>query len=214
MSRALLALRSAFAAFRDPTRGEMVATLGDTTGPLVLPRIRDKMLLDSTGRRILRERPVVNSSTVDLDTLRKTAAEGTFGREYIKFLDSHGVSPDTRTPVKYIQDPELAYIMRRYREVHDYWHTLTGLDISVEAEIALKWLEWVQTGLPVAFLSSVVGPLRLSQAERKSLFDKYAPWAVQCGARSTFLLNIMYEDYFNTPIDQMRQELRFLPPPS
>ena len=50
-------------------------------------------------------------------------------------------------------DDELAWIMTRYRQVHDMWHVLCGLPPTVLGEVALKWLELVQTRLPVAALS-------------------------------------------------------------
>jgi len=39
--------------------------------------------------------------------------------------------------------------MTRYREVHDFWHVLCELPPTVLGEITLKWLEAVQTGLPM-----------------------------------------------------------------
>lgn len=38
-----------------------------------------------------------------------------------------GYSPDDREDVRYIDDPELAYVMQRYRELHDFMHTLLGM---------------------------------------------------------------------------------------
>lgn len=34
--------------------------------------------------------------------------------------------------VKFVDDTELAYVMQRYREVHDFVHTLAGLSIRFE----------------------------------------------------------------------------------
>lgn len=44
-----------------------------------------------------------------------------------------------RPEVKFVDDAELAYVMKRYREVHDFWHVLTGVPTTVLGEIALKW---------------------------------------------------------------------------
>ena len=41
-------------------------------------------------------------------------------------MDSHGFSPDERAPVRFIDNPDLAYIMLRYRQVHDFWHVMSG----------------------------------------------------------------------------------------
>ncbi|KAJ3159450.1 Ubiquinone biosynthesis protein [Geranomyces michiganensis] len=212
LERTWIAASSAIGAMRDPTRQETVAYLGEATSPFFIEKMRDRMLVDATGRRILRQRPLINSQTLDLSKLRLLDT-GTFGREYVRFLDSEGVSPDTRVPVKYIGDDELAYVMQRYREVHDFWHTLTGLPTTIEAELGLKWLELVQTGLPVAALSAFVGPLRLTSAERERLFAGYVPWAVQCGASCKFLLNIYYEEHMDRQLDELRKELGFLPLP-
>ncbi|KAJ3176678.1 Ubiquinone biosynthesis protein [Gaertneriomyces sp. JEL0708] len=212
VERTWIAVSSGIEAMMDPTRQETVAYLGEATGPYFLGRIRDKMLIDPVGRRILRERPVINSTTMDLERLRQLP-DGTFGREYVRFLDQEQVSPDTRVPVKYIGNDELAYVMQRYREVHDFWHTLTGLPTTIEGELALKWLEFVQGGMPVSMLSSFIGPLRLSSAERRKLFSEYVPWAVQCGSSCRFLLSIFYEEHMERPLKDVQKEFGFLPLP-
>lgn len=71
------------------------------------------------------------------------------------------ISADTRRAVRYVDDAELAYVMQRYREAHDFVHTLVGLPISVEGELAVKWFEFLQTGLPMCALGAIAGPLGL-----------------------------------------------------
>ena len=165
------------------------------------------MLLHRTGRRILRDRPLISSESLPLEWLQSRPV-GTLGHSYAQFLQSHKVSPDTRSPIKYIPDPELAYVMLRYRQVHDFWHVLFGLDsVSVESELALKGIEWTQTGLPMTLLSALLGPVRLNSEERERLLTEWMPWAIQAGSRSAFLLNVMYEEELDKPLDQLRQEL-------
>lgn len=77
---------------------DMVATLGETTAGPALPRLRDIMLESPEGRRILKERPRVTSTTVDMNALAKLP-EGTFGHTYVTWLERCGVTPDTRAPV-------------------------------------------------------------------------------------------------------------------
>ncbi|KAF9311529.1 Ubiquinone biosynthesis protein [Podila horticola] len=170
------------------------------------------MLLDPEGRRILRERPVITSETMKLDKLRELP-DGTFGREYVRFLDDQQVSPDTREPVHFVDSEELAYVMQRYRETHDFYHTLTGLPVTVDGEIALKWFEMVQTGLPMTMLSSFFGPLRLSHEERQRLFDVYVPWALENGSNSKLLMNVRWEEWFEKPVEQVQRELGVQPCP-
>jgi ubiquinone biosynthesis protein COQ4 len=113
-----------------------------------------------------------------------------------------------------VDDEELAYVMRRYRECHDFFHTLTGLGVTVEEELALKWFEWVQTGLPMTMLSSLFGHLRLTSSERSRLFQNYVPWAVQCGVSSKPLMNVYFEELLEKPISSVRQDLGIFLPPS
>lgn len=76
----------------------MVAALGETTAGPVLPRLRDTMLSNPEGRRILRERPRINSESVDLERLG-ALPKNTFGYAYYHWLERCGVTPDSREPV-------------------------------------------------------------------------------------------------------------------
>jgi ubiquinone biosynthesis protein COQ4 len=204
---------AAFTALANPARQgiivlnkDMVAALGETTGLRTLTTIRNKMLQNTTGRRILRERPVIHSSTVDFPKLL-LLPENTFGHQYCRFMQEHNISADTRLDVKYIADQELAYVMLRYRQVHDFWHLLIGMPISLQAEIGLKLFEFLQTGLPMTALSAIFGPLRLNEKEQTELFNVYIPWAIHCANSSCYLMNVMYEDHFERDFGEFKQEL-------
>lgn len=41
------------------------------------------------------------------------------------------MTPDARRPVSFIDDVDLAYIMRRYREIHDLTHVTLGMPINM-----------------------------------------------------------------------------------
>ncbi|KAK2567136.1 Ubiquinone biosynthesis protein COQ4-like protein [Acropora cervicornis] len=211
LQKAVLTAGSAIMALYDPTRADMVATLGETTGLFALRRMQKRMTEDPVGQHILEERPQLNSLTLDYDRLRQLP-DGTFGREYVRGMDVNGIEPD-RDTVKFVDDTELAYVMQRYREVHDFVHTLAGLSISVPHEIAVKWYEMIQTGLPMCALSSIVAPLRLTARERANLRRYYIPWAVYCGFQSKFFMNVYFEKHFNEPIDDLRQRMNFIPAP-
>jgi ubiquinone biosynthesis protein Coq4 len=51
--------------------------------------------------------------------------------------------------------------MQRYREVHDLIHTLLGMKTNLLGEIAVKWVEGVQFGLPMCVTAGIFGPIRL-----------------------------------------------------
>jgi ubiquinone biosynthesis protein Coq4 len=78
---------------------DMIAALAETTAGPSLPHLRDTMLDSVEGRKILRERPRVNSHTISMNDLAQYS-EGTFGRAYVTWLERCGVTPDTREPVR------------------------------------------------------------------------------------------------------------------
>ncbi|KAJ3392111.1 Ubiquinone biosynthesis protein [Entophlyctis sp. JEL0112] len=186
-----LAFRAGIKALSNPSREDMVAALGELTGQFAVQDMRKRMLLHRTGRRILRDRPLINTGTVSLDKLR-ALPKNTLGRAYVNFLDVECVSPDTRTPVRHMPD--------------------ASEELNLEEEIAVKWFELAQTGLPVALLSGVLGPLRLNAADRNLLLTEHIPWLVQCGANCEFLMNVYYEEIFEDDISEVRRRLGiFLP---
>ena len=104
--------------------------------------------------------------------------------------------------------------MLRYRQVHDFWHVLFGLDsITVESELALKCIEYAQTGLTMTLLASLFGPLKLDAERRDVLLTQIAPWALQSGAKASFLLNVYYEKELDKPLDVLQKELNITPLP-
>ncbi|PKU34163.1 long-chain fatty acid transport protein 4 [Limosa lapponica baueri] len=101
-----------------------------------------------------RERPRIRLSTLDMGRLRGLP-DGTLGREYVRFLEDNKVSPDTRMPPKFVDDEELAYVIQRYREVHDLMHTLLGMPTNMLAlllffRVSLE-LSWAQA-IPALFI--------------------------------------------------------------
>jgi ubiquinone biosynthesis protein COQ4 len=126
----------------------------------------------------------------------------------------HSFSPDERSVVRFVEEPELRYVMQRYREVHDFLHALTDLPPTVHGEIALKWFEMVQTGLPMCALSAFVAPLRLPPHEMLSLVTTYIPWAAHCAARAEFAMVVPFEAYLDEPLATVQARLRITQPPA
>ena len=208
LERLGVAVGAAVTAFIDPARADMVALLGEVTGAPALQLLHNKMSADPDGQYLLKHKPRVRKDAISVGSLRQLPAD-TFGAAYARYLDAHGFDPDKRHQVAMIGDPELAYVMQRYREVHDFWHVLADLPPTVLGELAIKWLEMVQTGLPMPALSSFVAPLRLPPDQLFTFYTVYVPWASDCGGRAKFLLSVRYEGLFSLPIDEVRQRLHF-----
>uniref|UniRef100_A0A8C9EG55 Ubiquinone biosynthesis protein COQ4 homolog, mitochondrial n=1 Tax=Pavo cristatus TaxID=9049 RepID=A0A8C9EG55_PAVCR len=213
LQKALLAAGSACVALWDPYRHDMVAVLGETTGCLALPKLRDRMRNDPEGYRILQERPRIRLSTLDMARLRGLP-DGTLGREYVRFLEDNKVSPDTRMPAKFVDDEELAYVIQRYREVHDLMHTLLGMPTNMLGEVVVKWFEAVQTGLPMCVLGAAFGPIRLNARKLQVLATELVPWAVRSGRNASCVLNVYYEQRWEQSVESLREEIGIFPPPA
>lgn len=213
--RLSLVIGSALVSFLDPERADMVALLGElTASERTLTRLRDQMAGTPEGAQLLRDRPQVRGESFQATALTQRYPPGTFGAAYGAYLAAHAFSPEERTPVRWVADPELAYVMTRYREVHDYLHVLSGLPPTVLGEVALKWLEMAQTGLPVAGLSALVGPLRLTSGERRELFTVLAPWAIKASRGvTTPLIAVAYEGLFHLPVQEARDRVGLIPAP-
>jgi len=169
------------------------------------------MLLSPTGRRILRDRPRLTSTTLDIPRLRSLPSN-TLGYAYAEWLDREGVSPDTRAQVRYIDDEECAYVMQRYRECHDFYHALVGLPVFREGEVALKAFEYANTGLPMTGLA-VFSALTLKKKEWERFWQIYGPWAVRNGLQAKDVINVYWEEELEKDIDELRTRLGIEKPP-
>ncbi|KAI0428029.1 coenzyme Q biosynthesis Coq4 [Xylaria sp. FL1042] len=169
------------------------------------------MLASPTGRRILRDRPRITSTSLDLPRLRSLPSS-TVGATYAAWLDRERVTPDTRAAVRYVDDEECAYVVQRYRESHDFYHALTGLPVVREGEVALKAFEFANTLLPMTGLS-VLALATLKPAERRRFWGIYGPWAVRNGLRSEEVINVYWEEELETDVNELRGRLGIEAPP-
>ncbi|CAG2062085.1 unnamed protein product, partial [Timema podura] len=101
--KALLSVGSAAVSILDPSRGDMIAVLGETAGQSAMKYMLRKMEEHPEGQEILRKRPRINSRAVDLSKL-KQMPEDTLGKMYWNFLnknvcylDHKSVAIDTAT---------------------------------------------------------------------------------------------------------------------
>ncbi|KAI3537246.1 coenzyme Q biosynthesis protein Coq4 [Colletotrichum filicis] len=213
IERAALGLGAGIWSLLSPYRADLIAAVGETTAtPYFIYRLRDAMLSDPTGRRILRDRPRITSTSLNLARLR-AMPDNSVGRAYVAWLDAEGVSPDTRPAVRYIDDPECAYVMQRYRECHDFFHALTGLPIVREGEVALKAFEFANTLIPMTGFA-VLSYATMKAGERKRFREIYGPWAVKNGMKAKEVINVYWEEQLERDVDELRAELGIERPPN
>jgi ubiquinone biosynthesis protein COQ4 len=234
-SRLVLTLRNAIAALKDPTRADAVAAVGELTGEMALRQLTVHMRAHPVGRQILQDRPMISQQTIPYEDLMKQAkslqkkqssidhhcppnddSSITFGQAYGLYLHEHGFDPDARDQVRYLEEySDEAYVMTRYRQCHDFWHTLTGLPPTVAGELGLKWLELFQTGLPLCAFSCGAAVWQLPAIDRQLVWEVYLPWARRTHHRlgDYALLNVYYEKEWDTNLRELRDRLKLEPAP-
>ncbi|KAL9650700.1 hypothetical protein ABK040_001756 [Willaertia magna] len=210
--KALITAGASAISLINPLRTDMVGALGETTGTPSLQWVKSQMILTKQGNEILKERPDISEKTnPKFWEYLSTLPPDTFGGAYYKFMTTNAFKPSERPPVRFVDDEELAYIMMRYRQTHDYFHVLADLPPSVYAEIIVKWIEFFQTRLPMTFLSGTGAPLfTLTFEQQKELATVFVPWAIECGTQCKFLMGVYFEKYYlDKPLEEVRKELNF-----
>lgn len=103
--------------------------------------------------------------------------------------------------------------MQRYRECHDFYHCICNMPVNVESELAIKYFEFANLGLPMTGLAALFGPLRLSTQKRQKLFSEAVPWAVKCGSSARSLITVYWEKRWEQDIEDMKKEFGIWDPP-
>ncbi|KAJ9520082.1 hypothetical protein QJQ45_030007 [Haematococcus lacustris] len=156
--------------------------------------------------------PTPSSWAAEASMLTTAPLSGASARATVCFMQAgEGSVHDSND--RFVQDEELAYVLTRMREVHDFWHVLFDCHTNVFGELALKAVEFVQTGVPMTGLAVLGAQYRLKPADRQLLQETFLPWAVRAGTRSRDLMNIYYEENFQEDLEDMRRRYNILPAP-
>ncbi|KAJ0181083.1 hypothetical protein K1T71_003168 [Dendrolimus kikuchii] len=204
--RMLLSWGSAAISLLNPHRGDMIACLGEITGEDSMKYMRSKMLETAEGIEILNEMPRINSTNVSFERLSQMP-ENTVGRVYADFMRDNNITADSRLPVQFIADPELAYVMQRYREVHDLVHATLFMKTNMLGEVTIKWVEGIQTKLPMCISGGIWGAARLRPKHRQMYLKYYLPWAIKTGNNAKFMQGIYFEKRWDQDIDDFHKEM-------
>ncbi|HEX6242465.1 MAG TPA: Coq4 family protein [Polyangiales bacterium] len=155
------------------------------------------------GRKLLAERPSIDSTGVDYGALRALPAR-TLGGAYARALQRQGLDPDVFQAPPGLPD-ELAYTAKRIRQSHDLWHVLTGLDTDIPGEIALQAFTEAQIQSKTAALIVRFGQLIFGRRypALRGLVKRYRA----LGERAVYLLEVPWEEYWERDLDDVRREL-------
>lgn len=193
-------------AIRDPNDGDAVAAVGELSSLNSLEYMKACMMADKRGRYILKHQPIIGDELLEYS---RGLAPSTFGHRYAAYMDHNHFTPSGRTVVKHIADPTLAYVMTRYRQCHDFLHTLSDCGRSVEEELAVKILEWKHTGIPLGLLAVAGGAPNMTRAQREHIrvYWRWASSNAPCcchGERAVpMYLNVPWEDMMAKEFDEV-----------
>lgn len=196
----------------DSTKTHEIHRVEEITGRPRYRRLLAEMAKTEEGRRILAERPELSSNHVDYDHLRKLPAT-TLGGAYVRHLDNNGITADYQAAAtRHVDDPDMAYLMRRFRQTHDVWHALLGIGISGHEEVLIHWFSWGQLRLPVSALIMVFGTFKHLVLERRwNALRHSALEAYRAGRDAAPLLGVVWEDLWEEPLDDVRDRFGIIP---
>jgi ubiquinone biosynthesis protein COQ4 len=201
----------------DPTRGDLVAGLSDVTSLLVIDNLFRRFKRTNAGKELLRTKAVITNEELHFDLL-KNLPETSLGGSYYKYMISHGFNANKRSIVNFHVNADHAYVICRYRQIHDFWHVLSGLPPTILGELILKAFEYKITGLPSCLLAATGGQVRLSSKEIQTYYQVGLPWAISNGkscnsfyqANPEFdVLTYSYEKNLTKTVEVVRNELKF-----
>ncbi len=167
---------------------------------------------DPSVQELLRHRPELCDDQVDYDTLRALPAT-TLGGKYVRHLDDNGITAAYQAAeTSHVDDPVIAYLMRRFRQTHDVWHALTDLGIEGHEEVIIHAFSWGQMQLPVSAMVVVFGTLKHIVLERRWGALRHALWEAYVHGRDAApLLPVYWEKMWEDDIDEVRARLNIKP---
>lgn len=204
MDRARMTLSAGRDLVNDPEDTELVFVLGMLLNRPFFPRFF-RRFIDEGGERLLQERPAIDGCAVA--ELRRLPAH-TLGGAYARFLDTNGLDPDLFKAPPGLPE-ELAYMAQRMRQTHDLWHVLTGYSTNVDGEVCVLSFTYGQTQMPLSGLIGLVGSIKF---RRQHPGLGRAAWrAYKRGQQAKYLPTVVWEDRWEQPLCEVRQELEIEP---
>lgn len=196
----------------DSTKTHEIHRVEDITGRPRYRRVFAEMAASGGYRELLRDRPELSSAAVDFDALR-ALPKATLGGAYVRHLDdNHLTADDQAAATQDVDDPDMAYLMRRFRQTHDVWHALLGLGITGHEEVIIHWFSWGQLRLPVSALIMVFGTMKHLVLERRWGTLRHAALEAYRGGRDAKpLLGVYWERLWDQPLDQVRASIGVRP---
>jgi len=181
-------------------------------------RLYQRMLRDSSARRLLDEQRNILPALQDLERLRGLP-EATLGREYARFVDREQITAEGLVEASntlddtVFLDERARVLSRRLRDTHDLWHVVTGYQRDLFGEAALLAFTYAQIrnrGIGFIVLIALMKAWREGYREAMRLM-----WnGYRRGRREGFFPAAYWEELLVLPLAEVRRMLKIseLPP--
>ncbi|HEY3818255.1 MAG TPA: Coq4 family protein [Polyangiaceae bacterium] len=196
---------------RDPDDLPQVFNLIDAISGTAPHRLLFAFRRTESGRRLLRDRPDILPILADRAALR-ALPEGSFGRAYLAFVESEGITPEGIKSASEAITPRTAafsFLNQRMRDTHDLWHTATGYKGDVLGEASLLAFTLAQhwnTG--VAFIVMAALLKGFGRLETRTIREGY-----RRGRAAAWLPAQEWESLLPLPLEEVRARLEVGSPP-
>ena len=196
----------------DSERLDQIHLVEETTGRATFRRIHERLKATREGRALLAQRPELNDEQVDLDALRRLPRT-TLGGSYVAHLDDNGLSAATQAvQTRYVPDPDLAYLVRRFRQTHDVWHPLVALGVAPHEEVLVHAFSYGQLRLPLSALILFFGGLKHGVLERRWTMLRHTMLeAYRSGRDAQDLIGVHWEAMWEVPLEEVRRRYAIRP---
>ena len=207
VDRLRIATRALGRLVRDPEDTSQVFVLYVALNAEAFPAVLSKFLAQPEGPALMRDKPAIDSSSVDFAALAALPST-TLGGAFARHLQKNGLSPDVfqRPPGA---PPEAAYLAQRLRQSHDLWHVVTGYGTDVIDELALQAFTYAQIRAPGPLVVSLAGALRWGITNPRVL--RRVLEGYRRGQKAKPMSALRWEAHWSDNLDMLRQSLGVLP---
>ncbi|AFY75437.1 uncharacterized protein involved in ubiquinone biosynthesis (plasmid) [Synechococcus sp. PCC 7502] len=201
----LSTIKGAISLFRDPTQTDSVYDIEDGLRQTKATELAVEFVKSQPKvAAIIQERYV--PPRLDMELLL-TLPTDSLGYAYATYIKDSGFDPNFYRKIE-IKD-DVSYVLLRLRQTHDIWHIICGFSTDVKGELGLKAFELAQTRRTMAIVllaGGLLSTLFKSPADLEEILTSIA-WGYRLGTKAQPLLSVKWEEQWEKPLIQLRQEL-------
>jgi len=171
------------------------------------------------GKRVIEEPVEMEKILGDFERLR-AMPEGSFGRTYLEFMESGGLTPDGLIDVAEQSGvnmrgsdlPEYSRAFMHFETIHDVWHVVTGYNRDALGELCLLETSRVLTYNRSFSLITFIGGIVIKKEQPSLPIRKAKREAVKNAKVMAWLPEIDFEALLPLPLEDVRAQLNIRTP--